>query len=215
MPAQTAEPADVLCPACSALAGDGDRFCAQCGQDLGTAAACLPGDVSAPQPSTGSGFGQPAIDKKVGAVSTQGGEENTILAPVMHTPGPEVHETDCPCGQVLPKDALFCQRCGKPVSQNKPRCRLTLMKPDRQGESVAVSGDEFTIGKSPESGLALQDDYVSRRHARLTASNGMLFLEDLGSSNGTFLRVRRPIVLEAGDEILIGSTVLKVEDISN
>jgi len=89
------------------------------------------------------------------------------------------------------------------------------MKPDRQGESVAVSGDEFTIGKSPESGLALQDDYVSRRHARLTASNGMLFLEDLGSSNGTFLRVRRPIVLEAGDEILIGSTVLKVEDISN
>jgi len=168
----------------------------------GNASKALAGSASVPS--------QPAIDGNANAPASRGSEETATSVP----PVPERSERACACGQTLSEQALFCQKCGKPVSQAKPRCRLTRLGPDRQGESVVMSDDEFTIGKAPECGLAIQDDYVSRRHARLTASDGMLYVEDLGSSNGTFLRVRHPIVLEAGDEILIGSTVLKVQDIS-
>ena len=72
---------------------------------------------------------------------------------------------------------------------------------------------ELTIGKLTECDLVIaDDDYVSRRHARLFRSDGMVYLEDMGSANGTFLRVRRPIVLEPGDEILVGTAMFQLED---
>jgi pSer/pThr/pTyr-binding forkhead associated (FHA) protein len=73
-------------------------------------------------------------------------------------------------------------------------------------------GEELTIGKAPECDLVVTDDeYLSRRHVRLIRSEGKVVLEDLGSANGTFLRVRRPVALEPGDEILIGTSLFTLE----
>jgi pSer/pThr/pTyr-binding forkhead associated (FHA) protein len=73
-------------------------------------------------------------------------------------------------------------------------------------------GEELTIGKAPDCDLVVTDDeYLSRRHVRLIRSEGKVVLEDLGSANGTFLRVRRPVALEPGDEILVGTSLFTLE----
>ena len=87
------------------------------------------------------------------------------------------------------------------------------MKDGQPGSVVELGDRGLTVGKAPDCDLAVQDDeYLSRRHARIYQSDGVVYLEDLGSANGTYVRVRRPIVLEAGDEILVGTSVLRFEE---
>jgi hypothetical protein len=72
------------------------------------------------------------------------------------------------------------------------------------------------IGRDAEASLVLSDPEVSRRHARLEPVDGIIFLCDLESSNGTFLngsRVTSPIEVRVGDEIDVGATRLTVEDL--
>ena len=67
----------------------------------------------------------------------------------------------------------------------------------------------FDIGRDARDGLTLRDAEVSRRHARVSAHDGLAYLEDLRSSNGTFLnerRVRQSIELQPGDVIDVGTT---------
>lgn len=74
----------------------------------------------------------------------------------------------------------------------------------------------FELGRTREAEMFLRDPEVSRRHARLEAQNGVVFLEDLKSSNGTFLNGRRltePLEIRAGDEIDVGTTRLVVSSV--
>jgi FHA domain len=74
----------------------------------------------------------------------------------------------------------------------------------------------FEIGRDKDAGLALADAEVSRRHARFELRDGIVFIRDLESRNGTFLNGRRitePIELRVGDEIDVGTTRLRVEDL--
>lgn len=67
----------------------------------------------------------------------------------------------------------------------------------------------FDIGRDAREGLTLRDAEVSRRHARISAHDGAAYLEDLRSSNGTFVnerRVRQGIGLHPGDVIDVGTT---------
>jgi pSer/pThr/pTyr-binding forkhead associated (FHA) protein len=67
----------------------------------------------------------------------------------------------------------------------------------------------FVLGRTPEAEVFLHDPEVSRRHARFEAQNGVLYIDDLQSSNGTFLNGRRvceAIEIRAGDEIDAGTT---------
>jgi pSer/pThr/pTyr-binding forkhead associated (FHA) protein len=67
----------------------------------------------------------------------------------------------------------------------------------------------FDVGRDARDGLALRDAEVSRRHARVSAHDGVAYLEDLRSSNGTFVnerRVRQSIELQPGDMIDVGTT---------
>ena len=72
-----------------------------------------------------------------------------------------------------------------------------------------------TVGRSPSSGIHLDhDEYVSSRHALVTPAENGLWVEDLGSTNGTFVngaQVTTPRLLQTGDEIRIGDTRLRVE----
>jgi pSer/pThr/pTyr-binding forkhead associated (FHA) protein len=83
--------------------------------------------------------------------------------------------------------------------------------PDK-GHSFSL-GAQSVIGRDPTAAVHLTDEEVSRRHAILTLGEGQITIEDLGSSNGTHLgdqAVRRETLLQAGDRIRVGQTVLEL-----
>lgn len=81
------------------------------------------------------------------------------------------------------------------------------------GRSVGLSASPLLIGRGPDAAIRLDDDYASTRHARIVRSGDQWFVEDLGSTNGTYLGSRRltqPTVISVGSQIRIGKTVLEL-----
>lgn len=100
------------------------------------------------------------------------------------------------------------------TAQPMGAARLKVVEPpDRKGQVFDVT-DETKIGRASSCDIALADDsYVSQLHARLYRREGTLFIEDLGSTNGTFLNRKKlsgPVSLRRGDRIQIGRTVMEV-----
>jgi len=90
---------------------------------------------------------------------------------------------------------------------------LVVLEGSLAGTPIALSEQPVTIGRAPDSTLVLDDDYVSSRHARLVPQQGRWLLEDMGSTNGTYLdrtRVSVPTVVPLGTPIRIGKTVLEL-----
>ncbi|MGD8318412.1 MAG: DUF4388 domain-containing protein [Myxococcales bacterium] len=80
------------------------------------------------------------------------------------------------------------------------------------GEFPLPESGEIVIGRSSELDMVLVEDMVSRRHAKISVDNGDIFLEDLGSTNGSFVngeKITRTKLAE-GDRILIGTSIIKV-----
>lgn len=75
-----------------------------------------------------------------------------------------------------------------------------------------VPGKEIVIGRSGDLDMILAEDMVSRRHARIAFENNQMIIEDLGSTNGTFINGEKTAhsVLREGDRVLIGTSILKV-----
>jgi hypothetical protein len=92
--------------------------------------------------------------------------------------------------------------------------RLRVVDPPQRRGRIFELGEEVTMGRSPGCAVALEDDtFTSSVHARVFRRNGELWLEDLGSTNGTWLndeRVRTPSRLQRGDRVKVGSTILEV-----
>jgi len=81
------------------------------------------------------------------------------------------------------------------------------------GTRIALTGKPILIGRANDSTLVLTDDYASTRHARISETNNVWYLEDLGSTNGTYVgqtKVTGPIPLEAGEVIRIGKTAMEL-----
>jgi hypothetical protein len=81
------------------------------------------------------------------------------------------------------------------------------------GTRIGLSGAPVLIGRADDSTLVLTDDYASTRHARITQQDGMWFVEDLGSTNGTYLgqhKLNGVTPLEVGVPIRIGRTVMEL-----
>ncbi len=76
----------------------------------------------------------------------------------------------------------------------------------RAGEVFSVSGERMTIGRSPDAEVFLDDVTVSRNHALLVRRRDGLYLDDLGSLNGTYVNRRRieSHRLQNGDELQVG-----------
>ena len=91
---------------------------------------------------------------------------------------------------------------------------LTVREPaDHTGQTFDLD-DELTVGRSPGCGVAMTDDiFTSTLHARLFRRNDQLWVEDLGSTNGTFVnaeRIAQAVRLGKKDLLQIGSTVFEV-----
>ena len=91
---------------------------------------------------------------------------------------------------------------------------LVVVEPkERKGERHQV-GDEVTLGRAASCTLPLTDTYASQLHARLFRRDGALHVEDLGSTNGTYVNGRKvtaAMPVKRGDQIKIGATVFEVD----
>ena len=94
-----------------------------------------------------------------------------------------------------------------------PSAHLRVVEPaDRKGASYDLT-DEVTVGRASGCQVNLSDPTVSQLHARIFRRDNRIYIEDLGSSNGTYVnrkKVSSPVALRRGDRIAVGSTVLEV-----
>lgn len=92
--------------------------------------------------------------------------------------------------------------------------RLVVVDPrDRKGHSYELN-EEQTVGRAAGCQITLDDTYVSQLHARVFNKEGTWFVEDLGSTNGTYLNTKRvstPLAIKRGDQIKIGAVVMEAE----
>jgi pSer/pThr/pTyr-binding forkhead associated (FHA) protein len=106
-------------------------------------------------------------------------------------------------------------RRGFNLSDNvRPRLIVARSPSLATGTEIALDGG-VTIGRSRGSELPIADAYVSHTHARVFRRGQFFFIEDLGSSNGTFLngtRIGREAQLKVMDEVRMGETVLRYEE---
>ena len=81
------------------------------------------------------------------------------------------------------------------------------------GTKLTLGEQQITIGRAEDSTLVITDDYASARHARLVPRAGQWFVEDLGSTNGTYLdraKVNGPTPVPIGVPIRIGRTSIEL-----
>ena len=86
------------------------------------------------------------------------------------------------------------------------------------GVTFPLDGDQLTIGRDSSNGVAINDAEVSRKHSRLSFQGGKFVIEDLGSTNGTFVNGQRlagPVVLKAGDVVSLGEQIVLMYDAIN
>ena len=100
---------------------------------------------------------------------------------------------------------------GRPA-RGEPQ-RLLVTGGPLSGTTLALTEQQITIGRANDATLVLNDDYASSRHARLFPQDGQWIVEDLGSTNGTYLdrqKVTQPTPVPTGVPIRIGKTVLEL-----
>ena len=93
--------------------------------------------------------------------------------------------------------------------------RLEILRGTYLGQSQEFTLEtELVIGRDSACDMVFDDPAISRRHVRVFLAGGVVYLEDLGSQNGTFLngaRVEMASILRSGDEIALGDTALRLK----
>jgi pSer/pThr/pTyr-binding forkhead associated (FHA) protein len=107
----------------------------------------------------------------------------------------------------------------EPVARAEPApsastpTRLVVTSGPREGVEIDLPPEQLTIGRSSESGLVIRDDYTSTHHARLMLWDDDWVIQDLDSTNGTFLdgtRVTQPTAVPPGTPVTIGTTTFEL-----
>lgn len=100
------------------------------------------------------------------------------------------------------------------ASAQRPRPRaLVVVEGPATGTEVELGSAPIMLGRAQESTLVLVDDYASGKHARLFPQGSRWFLEDLGSTNGTYIdeqRLTRAVPVDAGRPFRVGKSVLEL-----
>ncbi len=122
-------------------------------------------------------------------------------------------------GARVPEGARGAGKVPKPPKAPKTGRRrgapthLIVVEGENSGARAELTEAPLLIGRGTDAAIRLDDDYVSTRHARVAASGDQWFVEDLGSTNGTYLgsvRITQPTTLTVGMQIRIGKTILEL-----
>jgi pSer/pThr/pTyr-binding forkhead associated (FHA) protein len=115
--------------------------------------------------------------------------------------------------QQAPPPAARQQPQGNRQRRGSPT-KLVVAEGSLAGTTVALQGQTITLGRAHDSTIVLDDDYASSRHARIYPDrDGQWIVEDLGSTNGTYLdrnRLTTPTPVPLGAPIRIGKTVIEL-----
>jgi hypothetical protein len=131
-----------------------------------------------------------AAPKSVEAGSRRGRRRATVSAPVAAAPAPH-----------------------RGRRSRGAATELVAVEPEASAGRRYPLGDEITVGRAAGCQVTVDDTYVSQLHARVFTRDGQLLVEDLGSTNGTYLnrvKVSGPMVMQKGDRLQVGNTVLEV-----
>lgn len=93
--------------------------------------------------------------------------------------------------------------------------QLVMRSGPTPGTVFPLEGDQIMVGRDSTNGVAINDAEMSRRHARLTFQGGKYVIEDVGSTNGTFVNGQRlagPYVLKPGDVVAFGEQIVLMYD---
>lgn len=115
---------------------------------------------------------------------------------------------------------------GPPAKKDKPKDRAKPTKAKRgtptklqivggpnTGQSVPLGDQPILLGRGTDAAIRLDDDYVSTRHARFATNGEEWFVEDLGSTNGTYVgsqRVSTPVPVGIGVQVRLGKTIVEL-----
>jgi hypothetical protein len=101
----------------------------------------------------------------------------------------------------------------KPSKRRSVPTHVLVTEGSNVGERAELAAGPVLIGRGSDAGIRLDDDYVSTRHARIAASGDQWFVEDLGSTNGTFVgtvRITQPTMITMGTQVRVGKTILEL-----
>lgn len=116
-------------------------------------------------------------------------------------------------GDVTGRRARQAGRAAQPVTGAMPPTQVVVRSEDGRTLGTYRLTAPLQVGRGEACHIRLDDAYVSQAHARLYASDAAWYVEDLGSTNGTFLNRQRltgPVEVKAGDEVRVGKTILEL-----
>jgi hypothetical protein len=101
----------------------------------------------------------------------------------------------------------------RPTKRRGSPTHVLVVDGANRGERAELDQAPILIGRGTDAAIRLDDDYVSTRHARIAASDEQWFVEDLGSTNGTYVgsaRITQPTALALGTQVRIGKTIVEL-----
>lgn len=121
-----------------------------------------------------------------------------------------------PATAVSPKRSKPPRAPKQPKQAKAPRSAgpsLVVTDGPLSGTVIPLGASQITLGRAPDSTIVIDDDFASSRHARIYPSEGAWIVEDLGSTNGTWIertRITSPTALPPGSPLRIGRTTLQL-----
>ncbi|MGB7925289.1 MAG: FHA domain-containing protein [Pyrinomonadaceae bacterium] len=192
-----------ICERCNTENLDGSQYCDECGAPLSMGANA----------------------KKAGGANDAGSSSSSLVSKSRAEAAPAVLPKKSEAAAVAPQGKpSFAISQGSIAMMDGAHARLVIERGRSAGKQFPLSDDESQIGRwdadggiFPDVDLDADDPEakVSRRHARIVRRNGQYYIEDLGSTNGTFINRGRRLLpgdrqpLRDGDEIIVGKTFLR------
>jgi hypothetical protein len=219
----------ITCERCNTENLDGSQYCDECG-------ALLEGGASRPRrPITGpTENGDGALVMRAADAETSGDsspQPRSSGAPLVaadngHSEGSQVKAASASASASSSSSSIRSASAAEAAFPSGPHAKLVIHRGRSAGKEFPMNDDEIHIGRwdadggiFPDVDLDADDPEakVSRRHARITRRGEQYFVEDLGSTNGTFINRGRRLLpgdrqpLRDGDEVIVGKTFLRFQ----
>jgi pSer/pThr/pTyr-binding forkhead associated (FHA) protein len=118
-----------------------------------------------------------------------------------------------PAGEREPKPSKRERKAKPPAKRRGSPTHVLVVEGANAGERAELDQGPVLIGRGSDAAIRLDDDYVSTRHARIASSGDQWYVEDLGSTNGTYVgtaRITQATSISLGTQVRIGKTILEL-----